>query len=68
MSYPFQLGDRDYLYGDRFSALDVIVGYSVNQFFLKEFLGGLDDRDLARVLRPYSDRMAAREGYKKAIA
>ncbi len=58
-----QLGDREYMFGDSFTAIDVAIGYSMigvqekRDSFLKDF----------PTLRRYADRLKRRPAYLKAI-
>ncbi len=58
-----QLGDRAYMYGDTFTAIDIAVGYSLSRTLQKRpaFFEGHDR------LREYTERVMARPAYQRAI-
>ncbi len=59
-----QLGDREYMFGDSFTAIDVAVGFAIVTALEKRahFLVGFPS------LKEYAERLRGRPAYLKAIA
>lgn len=55
------LGDNDYLLGDRFTAADIMMGYSIAM--TEQLLG-----DSYPMLSSYLDRLKERDAYKRVLA
>jgi glutathione S-transferase len=57
-----QLGDGPYMIGDRFTAADISVGYSLS---MMKFAA---DLELSPALAAYADRLKQRPAFQRAIA
>ncbi len=55
------------MHGSSFSAIDVIVGYSVRQFFSKDLVDASAERDYVK-LNEYNSRITSRAAFVRAIS